>query len=432
MTGCYDDVHRGFQALSMRDHIQMLGQPETGEEAEEPVGLRILEFYISFYLRDNGRHLHCHDPLALRLCCKSTKALIDATFTYAKICKDNRSFVSFDGEPTFSGLCRLPTHAMIPNSSRSLKILCHTFPSLETLIVGDSEPFKGSRLPDSLGHLTFLKTLSLFNGEGRGLVLPQSFSQLTALEILVLKPSMNGIAPLQHCTSLRMLHLFLDSDYDEIPDVVCNLSSLEDLCFLVIGDYPCSVPTSLTNLKKLTSLELGIQNINQLPESLGDLSSLEWLEIRICKGLRHLPKSFSKLTALDDLRIASPSLKALPDSLGNLKQLTNLELSECYRLREIPHSISGLHRLQSLKVDLCLALTTLPESFGNLKSLKTFRLFRCPEIETLPDSLTQLSSLKLFNMYPRLYVPTMHALERHFYNELTFCGSECGVEPTRW
>ena len=92
-----------------------------------------------------------------------------------------------------------------------------------------------------------------------------------------------------------------------------------------------------------TVLDLSGEDIEALPEALGDLENLEELVLWRCSDLA-----------------------ALPESLGRLGNLRALDLSECSRLSALPASIGSLRALESLQLIFCSSLTTLPRSLGEL------------------------------------------------------------------
>ena len=81
-----------------------------------------------------------------------------------------------------------------------------------------------------------------------------------------------------------------------------------------------------------------------------------------------LPESIGNLTQLESLDIRGNQLTKLPESIGNLTQLNELDLSG-QKLTELPESIGNLTRLNSLNLD-GNQLTDLPISIGNLSNLR--------------------------------------------------------------
>ncbi|KAL5555613.1 hypothetical protein UlMin_037849 [Ulmus minor] len=118
--------------------------------------------------------------------------------------------------------------------------------------------------------------------------------------------------------------------------------------FVVFNSYECSVDTSLfLNLKCLRTLNLSHCGLEKLPESIGELIHLRYLNLEW-----------------------NDSLKELPGSLCNLCNLQTLNLYSCWSLRRLPEEIGKLVNLKHLYIGLC-SLLGLPKGCGRLTSLQT-------------------------------------------------------------
>lgn len=142
-----------------------------------------------------------------------------------------------------------------------------------------------SSLPSSIGHLTDLRVLRLYDGELRSL--PDTIRNLRSLEILIVNPD--------------------------------TLISAE--CFLQ------SFPTSLEGLTQLRELDLSGNEIKSLPETIGDFTKLTHLNLVGC-DLSSIPEGFTNLENLLEVNLSHNNLTLLPKNLENLRQLQYLELVE--------------------------------------------------------------------------------------------------------
>lgn len=171
--------------------------------------------------------------------------------------------------------------------------------------------------------------------------LPDSFSELTALEDLWISTNMRGITPLQYLTGLTKLKLTsvddFEDDFNEYPDFIWNLTLLKDLD--LTGSDVDTLPDALGNLKNLETLVLHtFENLEELPESIGNLKTLTSLEIHTSPELKSLPESIGNLTSLKNLQVKDSGLVELPESIGNLHALQRIMLNKCEQLRAIPES----------------------------------------------------------------------------------------------
>ena len=174
------------------------------------------------------------------------------------------------------------------------------------------------------------------------------------------------------------------------------------------------------NLNGITFRNLGLSKLTELPESIGNLTSLKKLFLGY-NTLTRLPESIGNLTSLENLNLRANKMELLPDSIGNLKSLILLslnsmeipefigepstgrdkiqkkyrsEMSDLNRLTTLPESIGNLISLTNLQLQQN-QLAILPESIGDMKSLKSIN-FNDNLLKTLPESIGNLSSLRSF------------------------------------
>jgi len=105
------------------------------------------------------------------------------------------------------------------------------------------------------------------------------------------------------------------------------------------------------------------QQINQLPDNIGQLSELTSLYLEK-HDLTELPESFTSLSSLANLYISNNWLTTLPENFGNLTNLIILDLGY-NQLGSIPESIGGLGSLEYLFL-FNNQLVSLPETICNL------------------------------------------------------------------
>lgn len=156
-----------------------------------------------------------------------------------------------------------------------------------------------SEIPEMLGQLTALETLSLNNN--RLMQVPAVLGQLRALRALSLSNNQLTTLP-SGLGQLTALHtLYLDNN---------QLSSL---------------PSTLGQLTGLHRLTVNNNHLTALPESLGDLTELRELHISN-NQLKVLPNQLGRLIALQELHLENNQLTALPETLRRLSKLEEMFL----------------------------------------------------------------------------------------------------------
>jgi Leucine-rich repeat (LRR) protein len=407
--------------------MQIITEPIIVDEEEELPGLRLLELYITLFLIDCRYSLGTLEKVNLRQCCKKFKAIFDSTITYVSISRDDVFCSSSIDLMRFKCIV-IGTLQTIPESFRSLDSLGRTFTAVKTLraTLPNWDPAEGF-LPESIGHLKHLSHLELARPDGfpQSLSLPDSFSQLAALQYFLMGTSVDSFAPLQHCTELEHMELKLPNITAEnysVPNYIGNFPSLTFLKLAGQSTGACTLPASIGNLHTLKDLRLQIWHMENLPESFGDLGSLTYLNLSNERGLTALPASIGHLQGLKKIEITNAEdLELLPESLCTLTALKMLNIHNARRLLELPASIGDLQSLEAFLL-ASVAVTTLPQSIGSLAALKEFRLVTCSQLQTLPDSLLHLTGLRSLRIEhcEQLESPTVDDLLAQFKKVLTY------------
>jgi len=185
-----------------------------------------------------------------------------------------------------------------------------------------------------------------------------------------------------------------DNPMIELPEEIGELSSLR---VLRLSD---TMEIDLDSLDRI--MEVGNQlsyvdpyGLADLPASLARLDQLMYLRINGGR-LEKIPDCVFALKNLDYLDLGMNFLTEIPEQIGDLTELTYLQLSK-NNFRRLPESLGRLKKLQRLRLD-GLHLETLPDSIGELNGLVSLEI--CHGIlDEIPDTIKKLQNLKYFYLY---------------------------------
>ncbi|KAL5555639.1 hypothetical protein UlMin_037875 [Ulmus minor] len=177
--------------------------------------------------------------------------------------------------------------------------------------------------------------------------------------------------------SARHLTLVVGAGARQCPALTYNKMNEKNLrtLFVVFNSYECSVDTSLfLNLKCLRTLNLSGCRLEKLPESIGKLIHLRYLNLEWNYDLKELPGSLCNLCNLQTLNLAScQSLRRLPEGMGKLVNLKHLYILGC-RLEGLPKGFGRLTSLQTLDTLIVADDKEAYFDIGDLNKLKNLQL----------------------------------------------------------
>ncbi|MFH1051062.1 MAG: leucine-rich repeat domain-containing protein [bacterium] len=169
----------------------------------------------------------------------------------------------------------------------------------------------------------------------------------------------NGI---RYWNGLKYLY-FTSAKIEEIPECIGNLTSLEEISFMKNS------------------------GIIYIPESFGKLDRLKKLWLNEC-SIKYISNGFCGMDLLEELDLSDNEIDSLPYNIGELLHLTKLWAME-NQIKEIPESIGDLSNV----VELAFRkneITGIPESIGNLDKLQKLYL-QDNKLTILPESIKNLA-----------------------------------------
>lgn len=207
---------------------------------------------------------------------------------------------------------------------------------------------------------------------------------------------LNGDLPeslFTHYAGVRELHLDATEklSIDELPRSIGNLLTLEYLSLRsnVLG----SVPDSVCDLARLWYVDLAYNQLNALPSCLGDLGDLEVLNL---DGNQLVDAAFlPRLPKLRYLYLAQNDLAALPEDIGNLKSLINFQFDN-NAIAHVPSSFSNLTDLVNLYGKMN-SITGYFPSLRDMPRLKRVDLYG-NDLSAVPEGIEFCESLEILRL----------------------------------
>jgi len=258
---------------------------------------------------------------------------------------------------------------------------------LDTLDISSN---KFSKLPDALGELTRLTHLNCeYNGIRQ---LPQTFSNLHALKILVLSdnPALNWMPEYDNFPGLVRLHI----RNLQLPAITPSIGTLQQLQEFEMRDnsHLKSIPQEIGQLVNLTRLDLFGNKFKNLPPTIGNLKNLKVLDLRSnCLSIETLPAQLGNLVGLDKIFFSNNKLGNIPQEIISMTGLKVLDMSN-NELHDIPEQLASLVNLTKLNLS-GNAIKRLPPSLSALQKLEILDI-KNNEMAKLPEELYVLTSLK--------------------------------------
>ncbi|XP_073261853.1 putative disease resistance protein RGA1 isoform X2 [Populus alba] len=181
---------------------------------------------------------------------------------------------------------------------------------------------------------------------------------------------------------------------DSISEFLCNAKKLRSLYSHLLVEQNKTVINLLANLKYLRILILTESEFDDLPNSIGSLLHLRYLDLSKNFRIRRLPHSICKLQNLQKLKLyACVKLEKLPKGTWKIATLRHLEITS--KQEFLPKKgIECLTSLRSLSIHNCYRLSTLVRGMQHLIALQKLCLTDCHNLTSLGFSLNYLISLE--------------------------------------
>eukprot|EP01018_Ginkgo_biloba_P013333 Gb_17461 [translate_table: standard] len=227
----------------------------------------------------------------------------------------------------------------------------------------------------------------------------------------------NETAPCKVSKNLKGLLLNDCSYLNRLPD----LSNHASLVRVELRNFrTTAIPDSIWSLPQLAHLDLSMNlfervQVWSLPQSVGQLQCLRYLNLNGRKGISSLTEEFAGLVLLEEL---------LLNCFGELRSLVRLKASNCQKLVELPTLPEGLVEAHFSRCSKLRRLSTMPLT----RKLKFLDLSNCCELSELPEvrtlgSLTELNLIGCQVNFRSLSLQELNSLQKVGLSMTISCSS---------
>ncbi|XP_026855557.1 leucine-rich repeat-containing protein 2 [Electrophorus electricus] len=198
---------------------------------------------------------------------------------------------------------------------------------------------------------------------------------------------------LQDMTYLREWHIY-GTKIQKLPTYI---EEFVDLCVLDIPKNGLTVlPAEIGKLANLKKLNVNYNKLSRIPPELGECENLEKLEMAANFDLSELPFELSNLKKITHLDVAENKLGSIPICVLRMISLQWLDISN-NRLLDLPEDIDRLEKLQTLFLHKN-KLKYLPMSMMNIVTLKML-VVSGDDLTCIPSRISDDPKIKFIKLF---------------------------------
>lgn len=189
--------------------------------------------------------------------------------------------------------------------------------------------------------------------------------------------------------------------YGTLPESIGDFSLLQNLEIVYNFLSMSSIPLSIGNLQNLELLLLNENDlIGSIPDTLFQLSNINTILLGSNRLHGSISPMFQQLTTLKQLGLSDNDFTGtIPPEITTLTNLTLFEISSQTLVGSIPSSIGQLINLRVLHLERSPLTSTIPASIGNCINLNYLYILGTYITGTIPESIGNLTNLVSLHIY---------------------------------
>ncbi|XP_068314321.1 putative disease resistance protein RGA3 [Pyrus communis] len=212
----------------------------------------------------------------------------------------------------------------------------------------------------------------------------------------------------QFLNTLAMRSFFQDFEEDNDGNIRrCNMQDIVHDFLQYLTQHECFTMEAKDGNDTIKPLSDNIRHLTLMLASEGLLSCVSFSNC----DLRTLATFDSKFNVVDStlisqlkhirtLNLSDNCIEVLPEEIGELMHLRFIDLSENDGLKKLPNGVCNLYNLQTLRLNWCRELESLPQSMGKLINLKHLYVEGCRQLKYLPKGIGRLTNLRRLDVCP--------------------------------
>ncbi|MBA0662533.1 hypothetical protein Goklo_006637, partial [Gossypium klotzschianum] len=184
----------------------------------------------------------------------------------------------------------------------------------------------------------------------------------------------------------------------ELPSELVNLPNFKEIDF-AYNYLNGSIPTEWGSMQLEKISVFGNRLFGSIPSSLGNISTLKYLDLEVNNFSGQVPPVLRQLVNLETLRLSSNRLSGnLPSELADLRNLRDFRINDNNFNGSIPDFFQNWNNLTRLEIQGSGLEGPIPLSISALENLTILILKKCSISGEIPEYVWKMTALRVLDL----------------------------------